>query len=418
MINLIYKFSEFLSKNMLWIKKFFIIFALLFISLSCSADVGDRIYFGFNGITEQTAFQYRSPNPTQYGHNSVVDFGGTIGNAKFAFIQKPIHLDITDIPIGADMSIGFKFLKMNYNTGQPVQPLTYGCPNVSLYTQGGYDYPFYMQWNLASEVSDWNDLEAANPIGGNSGGHFWLMPFQSARSVQPDGTCLISFGTKNNETQFPVGDYYVVIGNPEALASVYDPQLQSNEYWTILGNNKPRNQKELVCLSDKTMDFRQMTYACTQISLVNNFIGDNFVNLDFFIQQDTTPPIIPDPPAVNYCNPFVNDITTLFINYNFSLSQCTSDIFSYLIIPSGSSLEQFNGLYETVIHKPPFGYVVAINDTLNEIILNNTEPNVFQLESMDILNEYIFDPINIGLTMVLWIAFAFILFHRLKNIDL
>jgi hypothetical protein len=95
---------------------------------------------------------------------------------------------------------------------------------------------------------------------------------------------------------------------------------------------------------------------------------------------------------------------------------CLDNVFHDLFSPSSESLTQYEGLQAQFINKPPFGYVVAIQSALSGINDTNTAP--FTLESMPILNTYIFDPIRLALAWVLWVAFAFVLYHRLKNIAL
>ena len=93
---------------------------------------------------------------------------------------------------------------------------------------------------------------------------------------------------------------------------------------------------------------------------------------------------------------------------------CLDNVFHDLFSPSAESLTQYQGLYAQFINKPPFGYIVAIQNALRGINITATSP--FALESMPILNTYIFDPIRLALIWVLWVAFAFVLYHRLKNI--
>ena len=88
----------------------------------------------------------------------------------------------------------------------------------------------------------------------------------------------------------------------------------------------------------------------------------------------------------------------------------------WLFYPDQQSIDQFSGLYNLVIHKPPFGYVTAINAELTNI--NDTNTSAFTLQSLPILNTYIFDPLRTGLAWLLWFGFAYDLFHRLKNIHL
>jgi hypothetical protein len=93
---------------------------------------------------------------------------------------------------------------------------------------------------------------------------------------------------------------------------------------------------------------------------------------------------------------------------------CLDNVFHDLFSPSAESLTQYVGLQAQFTHKPPFGYIVAIQSALGGI--NDTATSPFTLQSMPILNTYIFDPIRNALIWVLWVAFAFVLYHRLKNI--
>jgi hypothetical protein len=96
------------------------------------------------------------------------------------------------------------------------------------------------------------------------------------------------------------------------------------------------------------------------------------------------------------------------------IAGCFQNALIFLFYPSSASVDQFNGLYNQFINKPPFGYIVAIQNALKGI--NDTATSAFTLQSLPILNTYLFDPIRLALAWVLWVAFAFVLYHRLKNI--
>jgi hypothetical protein len=103
---------------------------------------------------------------------------------------------------------------------------------------------------------------------------------------------------------------------------------------------------------------------------------------------------------------------TDFSTWTGCLNNTLHDLFS----PSSESVNQFSNLYQNYIKKPPFGYVVAIQDALKNI--NNTSTSVFTLQSMPILNTYVFTPFRTALIWVLWVALTFMLFKRLKDINL
>ena len=106
-----------------------------------------------------------------------------------------------------------------------------------------------------------------------------------------------------------------------------------------------------------------------------------------------------------------NGYTTCSIT---DVAGCFQNALVFLFYPSSSSINQFNGLYTQFVNKPPFGYIVAIQNALKGI--NDTATATFTLQSLPILNTFIFDPIRLALSWVLWVAFAFVLYHRLKNI--
>lgn len=88
----------------------------------------------------------------------------------------------------------------------------------------------------------------------------------------------------------------------------------------------------------------------------------------------------------------------------------------YLFMPSQDALNDFFDLYDLVKNKPPFGYVFAVYDTISNVDIGENE--AFELQSMPVLNEFIFFPIRTALIWIFWIAFLFVFYHRLKNIHL
>jgi len=98
------------------------------------------------------------------------------------------------------------------------------------------------------------------------------------------------------------------------------------------------------------------------------------------------------------------------------IAGCLQNALVYLFYPSPGALSSFNDLYDTFKNKPPFGYISAVQTSLSSI--NDTETSAFTLQSMPILNTYIFTPIRTALIWVLWLAFLFIFYRRLSNIHL
>ena len=98
------------------------------------------------------------------------------------------------------------------------------------------------------------------------------------------------------------------------------------------------------------------------------------------------------------------------------IAGCLQNVIVFLFYPTSGSLSSFRDLYATFEDKPPFGYLSAVKSALEG--LNTTETAAFTLQSMDVIDTYIFDPMRTALVAILWLAFAFMFFHRLKNLQL
>ena len=95
---------------------------------------------------------------------------------------------------------------------------------------------------------------------------------------------------------------------------------------------------------------------------------------------------------------------------------CFNNLVHGLFYPSSESVNQFSNLYNNFKNKPPFGYVTAVISQLKNV--NDTNTSVFSLQSLPILNTMIFNPMRLGIVWLLWVGFAFVIYHRLKNIQL
>ena len=77
---------------------------------------------------------------------------------------------------------------------------------------------------------------------------------------------------------------------------------------------------------------------------------------------------------------------------------------------------QFTALKTELSTKAPFGYITSLLDTLNGV--NGTGTPAFTLESVAPINDLIFSPIRAGLVWILYFAFAFMLFLRIRDINI
>ena len=113
----------------------------------------------------------------------------------------------------------------------------------------------------------------------------------------------------------------------------------------------------------------------------------------------------------------VEEIYTAYTTCSITdLAGCFQNAIVFLFYPSQSSLNDFSNLYDAIKDKPPFGYISAVQTALQGI--NDTGTSVFTLETMPILDTYIFTPVRTALIWIMWLAFIFMFYHRLKNIHL
>jgi hypothetical protein len=123
-------------------------------------------------------------------------------------------------------------------------------------------------------------------------------------------------------------------------------------------------------------------------------------------------------PSFSTCNPFSTDITHAFLNTDFNLGLCLSDIGTWLFVPT-QALTAITNLKSQIENKPPFGYFTIISDGLNGLNATGTATtSLDQIVLPDYLKTSIFDPIKDGLAILLWFILCVFLFNRIKNIQL
>lgn len=98
--------------------------------------------------------------------------------------------------------------------------------------------------------------------------------------------------------------------------------------------------------------------------------------------------------------------------YNYSL--CKIGI--WLFIPSQSVLNQFSNLTADISLKPPIGYFTSIKNALSGFT-SSTPAFTINVNSDDPVNTTFFNPIRTGLIWILWLAFAFWIFHRFRHFN-
>ena len=292
-------------------------------------------------------------------------------------------------------------------TGVSGQP--YVCPNYDL-SQGDTGWP--AMWNhftlYNEDTATTTYSQVVTDLSLNGGPVKNLQADASISYINdwttwtqnPDGSCtsIISQLGGGAITQVNAGWY--VLWFPDAWNDAHNTTAWNNS----LAINSA-NTSQISILGDNTYDLA--IHALTAGS--NVWVMDT----DFFSGEF---PLTPSYPYIDFKETTLPDISTNSCDTFTFPANYICDALQYLFIPSTDSFKQFTKIQSRVINKPPFGYVSEINTDLQGV--NDTASSTITLESLPILNTYIFDPIRSGLIWVFWFGFAFILFHRLKNIDI
>lgn len=134
----------------------------------------------------------------------------------------------------------------------------------------------------------------------------------------------------------------------------------------------------------------------------------------------TTPPLLttttpPTPPIFSE-----NLASSTCSQYGFiGNSICEAGLFlgNVLFIPSTSTLAQWGSLGDLIKTKPPVGYFYAALDALNSL-KGGSGANLLISSSTLLAFSVVFNPLDTGLAVILWIVFAFYIIKRLKQIEL
>lgn len=301
------------------------------------------------------------------------------------------------------------------NTGSYNQTLTF---NATKY----YAFTVYCN-NLGADIHSYGSAsttiygnEAENGVGGSHTTAFYSFGFEVADS---GGYTPLDVSTRIQDITPADG---AITGSTSVVVSANyyfnDPDV-SNYLTPPLVLVARLHRTDGIGSPDQSFDFTPLIYnSLNAVSHTFTLPTNTIWELRWDISGDGYYFISPFSSPVSFN--VVSDPTTGSTGYTTcsitDLAGCFQNALVYLFYPSSASLNQFNGLYNEFVDKPPFGYIVAIQNALKGI--NDTSTSIFTLQSMPILNTYIFNPIYIALEWVLWVAFAFVLYHRLKNIQL
>ncbi len=278
----------------------------------------------------------------------------------------------------------------------------------SVYLTMGIDLPDTQPYNLTTD-----SIKTYGGLYGTSGS--FPDSYTNWRK-NADGTCSMYLAdSTTNELASEISSGWYIL----RLAGTSVDSSTSADLNSYIGFENDDEQK-ISILGDNSFDISLiaervtgLTYIITANSLLNGYapFKPSFPYVEFAF---TAPPVIEKESS---CNPFTSEITTAFLNLDFSLGSCLKQTASTLFIPSDGISGQFTLLLEQIKQKPPFGWAVATFDILNGLSIDEVTPT-FILAGVTPITEDIFTPIRTGLSWLLYFTFTFYLFKRFKDIHI
>ncbi len=98
-----------------------------------------------------------------------------------------------------------------------------------------------------------------------------------------------------------------------------------------------------------------------------------------------------------------------------NIGGCFINALIYTFVPADNSLSRFSTLYERIENKPPFGYVVSINEALRGLNASGTPAVSFGAIPFQ---NALFDPFKSFLVIGLWVLYAIFFMSRLNKLDI
>lgn len=338
---------------------------------SVFAFEGARTYMGFSGITAETAFPYEGGRARDTTQNTVNKQGRYAwGVYNFTATQTDISyfgVQYNQFAVDDDEAFGKWCGDL---TGVPQQA---GYDSFILYKTDGMDLNA-LDSDMFDQSSAYFSAEVGVtifPFGG---------PLYFANSVMNDGTCRYhAISQTNGGTAYdpedptqppftiPAGHYLVMMNNQPGTNGFIGSGGE-DYYYTLNGDyTHGYTQRMLVGFtggvavnynSGTPDEWRMLTAD------VNDGGPDN---LNWYLGKTDTE-IVPGDTETVSCNPFINDISTVFLNPSFSFLGCVKSAFTWAFIPTEESMNQFSTL--TLSNSEPFSYVYDIGNAYDELFSN------------------------------------------------
>jgi hypothetical protein len=197
----------------------------------------------------------------------------------------------------------------------------------------------------------------------------------------------------------------------------YLPVVEAQSNKTVYGTS--------VSTGDKIVDYPVYDLPNSQYELyyyaydmLNSAVYPTVLASTTFTVIQTSNPNIEYPPSVY--DPPTGTSTDITITCDpesgfFSNSLC--NIFVYLFKPSDTSFNNFVFLYDTIKTKPPFGYLISATNAWGTLSTSSTSTFSFAT-STALLNDTIFSPLRIGVSLLLWFLLGMWIFNRFRHFQL
>jgi len=336
MDNILTKIQEYLLKK--WRLFFFII------AVFCISQVG--------GWTSVSAFYTDVSGSSPYTYTSltppVLEWEGD--NAREAWNYKVLP-DIT-----ADtLKLGVKYTFIDDSSGDPLAEQPQVCP---IDTGVGFIltlYPLdtlnlsdiditesvslpYISGDVTYKYNTSNDTGTYNSY---TGACEYDLYYTSSTTASALATSIIA------------GNYYAVLGSAPSISD--DDTIA----FRLRGSPSPNIEQWKITMSDSPYTVYSM----------NPPLGvESLPNLDFYINAVDAESGGGNE-YLSSCNPFSTNFSNAFLNPTFSVGTCLNGIFSYLFVPSSSTLSQFSNL--SLATKFPFSYAYDVGALYNELFANS-----------------------------------------------
>ena len=359
--------------------------SLLFPSFAISPDnignvsvalTGDACTSDYYGISSMNLYKGTYPDTSQGSYSRYRDYGGS-----------PIQGN----PLCVWNSVFTMSSAGDGTTTYPNYP--YGVATYT-YTDGDYWLKFTFEWNNTTSNTYYV------PMHYNLTANLWTLSSSDTGHIM-----IMSLPTPNASTSSPIsfqGTYYNSSNYTEICAIITGQDgyngSQCHELGLVVGSNLPYS------FTATLPNNQTYTYYLQLNDIDFGYHSDHSASVSFMVGAGSS--ISSGGYTPQACS---------WLDFS-TWGGCISNIIYTMFNPSQASIQQFNSLYTTYRTKPPFGYINAIQLTLATV--NDTGTSIFSLQSMPILNTYIFTPLKIAFTWILWVGFAFLLFKRFKDIQL